>query len=131
MPDNTLHRWMAGSAQMPLRAFLKLVELLAEIEKAGGEGSGASPRAQGEPLTFAMGELLARCSRCDSTEFVPAAAGPLKYTSELACRQCAERVLHGKLIAQLAKDAVHQSRAMAAARKKRQAATRTRLKRVA
>lgn len=95
---------MAGSAQMPLRAFLKLVELLAEIEKARGESSSAAQPAQGEPL---------------------------KYTSELACRQCGERVLHGSLIAQLAKDAVQQSRAMAAARKKRQAATRTRLKRVA
>ena len=45
----------------------------------------------------------------------------LRMTSELACAGCGERVVHGNLISQLAKDAVHQSRAMTIARAKRQA----------
>ena len=30
VPENTLLRWMSGRAQMPLRAFLRLVEVLSQ-----------------------------------------------------------------------------------------------------
>ena len=130
VPENTLMRWMSGRAQMPLRAFLRLVELLSQHEKKNG-GGGASASA-GEPqgngkLTFAMGELYARCARCDGTDFLPAVAGtPLRMTTELACVSCGERVVHGDLISQLARDAIQQSRAMTVARTKRQARIGTR-----
>jgi len=124
VPENTLMRWMSGRAQMPLRAFLRLVELLSQHEKKNGGGAGANggePQGNGK-LTFAMGELYARCARCDGTDFLPAVAGtPLRMTTELACASCAERVVHGDLISQLARDAIQQSRAMTVARTKRQA----------
>ena len=117
VPENTLMRWMSGRAQMPLRAFLRLVELLSQHEKK----NGGEPQGNGK-LTFAMGELYARCARCDGTDFLPATAGtPLRMTTELACASCGERVVHGDLISQLARDAIQQSRAMTVARTKRQA----------
>ncbi len=120
VPENTLVRWMSGRAQMPLQAFLKLIEVLSQSERNGAAHPALRETAGGEPLTFKMGELAARCARCDGTEFV-AADGGLNFISELACCACGERVVHGNLIAQLAKDAIHQSRAMTAARGRRQA----------
>src|SRR6188508_1794291 len=80
VPENTLLRWMAGRAQMPLQAFLKVIEFLAQHEKT--EPAAAASAAPADRLQFSMGELQARCVRCDATEFVPATAGaPLRYTS--------------------------------------------------
>jgi len=120
VPENTLLRWMSGRAQMPLQAFLKLIEVLSQSERNGGGAAALPGAAQGEPVTFKMGENVAHCARCDGIEFV-AADGRLDFISELACRACGERVVHGNLIAQLAKDAIQQSRAMTAARGRRQA----------
>ena len=118
VPENTLLRWMSGRAQMPLQAFLKLLEVLAQYEKTGGQAT--LEETNGEPLKFNMGEMVARCARCDCTEFVLAEPAPqVKYTSIVACRTCGERTTRGDLIAQVAKDTIQQSRAMLAARKKR------------
>src|SRR5947208_5944399 len=122
VPENTLLRWMSGRAQMPVQAFLKLVEMLVQHEKNGGRDSATAAHINGEKLSFNMGELFARCARCDGTAFAPVATGtPLRMTSELACAACSERVVHGNLIAQLARDAIQHSRAMTAARTRRQA----------
>jgi hypothetical protein len=121
VPESTLTRWMSGRAQMPLRAFLKALERLTAHEASGA----AEPLAtvNGQPLTFRMGQLLARCSRCDSTEFAPAdPAWPLTLTSALVCRACGEKVIHGNLIAQLAQDAVQYSHAMTVTRERRRSA---------
>ncbi|HYL87275.1 MAG TPA: hypothetical protein VEU32_00760 [Burkholderiales bacterium] len=105
VPENTLLRWMSGRAQMPLQAFLKLIEVLTQHEKTGADTTLQDSTA-GEPLTFRMGDLLARCARCDGTEFVATGdSGRLRLTSEIQCRNCGERVIHGNLIGQLAKDA--------------------------
>jgi hypothetical protein len=125
VPENTLLRWMSGRAQMPLQAFLRLVELLSEYEKKGGGYPGAAAAESGDRLVFRMGKLMGHCSRCDGTEFVPAVpTEAVKLTSALGCCACGERVIHGNLIAQLAKDAVNQSRAYTAARTRRQVAIR-------
>jgi hypothetical protein len=122
VPESTLLRWISGRAQMPLQAFLKLIELLAQHEKNGDQESAPPAQGRDENHSFSMGQLFANCARCDATQFVQVAAGtPLYMTSELACTSCGERVVHGNLIAQLARDAVHQSRAMTVARAKRQA----------
>ena len=118
VPENTLLRWMSGRAQMPLQAFLKLIEVLSESERKGSSAA-ALPAVQGEPVTFKMGENVAHCARCDGSEFT-AVDGRLDFISQLACRTCGERVVHGNLIAQLATDAIQQSRAMTAARGRRQ-----------
>jgi len=112
VPENTLLRWMAGRAQMPLQAFLKVIEFLAQYEKT--ESAAPATQAPADRLQFSMGELQARCPCCDAAEFVPATAGaPLRYTSELLCVSCGERVIHAGLICQLARDAIHHSRGAA------------------
>ena len=122
VPESTLLRWMSGRAQMPLQAFLRLVNLLSEYERNGGGYPGAQDPASGDKLSFRMGKLSARCARCDGIEFLPAdPLQPLKLTSKLVCFACGERVIHGNLIAQLATEAVNQSRAYTAARTRRQA----------
>lgn len=124
VPENTLLRWMSGRAQMPLQAFLKLVELLTQQERA--DLAAAREAQHGTPpgarrLTFKMGPLLARCARCDHSEFEAVEPdAPLLFTSELACAACGGKVRHGDVICQLAKDAVHHSRAMTAQRTRRQ-----------
>ena len=125
VPEGTLLRWMSGRAKMPLRAFLALISVLAQYEKTGGGYPRSENNRTDQNLVFRMGQLLARCGRCDGTEFVAAnPAQPVKLTSELVCCACGHEVIHGNLIAELAKDAVHQSRASSAAVKKRQARVR-------
>ena len=118
VPEKTLERWMSGRAQTPVRAFLKALERLSAHEE---NGVVPAPAVNGEPLSFMMGELQARCARCDGTQFAPAEPhAPLKLTSALVCRSCGEKVVHGNLIAQLAQDAVQHTHAMTAARQRRQ-----------
>jgi len=118
VPEKTLERWMSGRAQTPLRAFLRALERLTTHEATGA--ATPRPASNGEPLVFRMGNLLARCARCDSTEFEPAKPdAPLRLTAELVCRSCGEKVVHGNLISQLAQDAVQHAHTMTAARQRR------------
>jgi len=114
-PEPTLVRWMTGRAQTPLRAFLAVLDYLMQIERrAANDGDEASSAGvPSDKLVFPLGPLLARCARCDGTEFRLAKPGPLRLTAPLACAACGEEVVHGNLLAQLAKDAVHHSRALA------------------
>ena len=121
VPEKTLERWMSGRAQTPLRAFFKALERLATHEARGV--AAPLPRANGEPLGFRMGPLVARCNRCDGAEFAAAEPEqPLRLLSRLVCRGCGEQVIHSNLIAQLAQDTVHYSHALSAARQRRQGA---------
>ena len=96
VPEGTLLWWMNGRAQMPLRALLKAMDLVAKHEL----------EEPGEKLTFAVGPVRARCVRCGGTEFRPAKpGGALTYTSLLACCGCAREIVHGDLVVQVAKDA--------------------------
>lgn len=120
VPENTLLRWMAGRAQMPLQAFLKAIELIAADER----NQTPAPRREAPPekLRFKVGELEARCERCDGNEFVQTdPSTPLRYISELVCCSCGARETHGTLITRLAKDAVYHSKALTVARQKRTA----------
>jgi hypothetical protein len=103
VPENTLLRWMSGRAQMPLRAFHRVIELLVEHESSPSAQPQAQAAAPGEKLGFNIGELLARCARCGGTQFAPAIPGTaLKMTSTLLCCACTFRVTHGALLAELA-----------------------------
>ena len=113
-PEPTLLRWMDGRAQTPLRAFLAVLEFLMQREQKEGEPQEAPVAGMPEKLVFALGPLFARCARCDGTEFHLVTPGALRLTSPLACAGCGVQVVHGNLLAQLAKDAVHHSRAVAA-----------------
>lgn len=121
VPENTLLRWMSGRAQMPLQAFLKLIEVLAQHEKRGADTTIEECK-DGTPITVRMGELATRCAKCDGTEFAATdGTRRVRFTSEIACRACGERVIYGDLVAQLAKDAVLHSRTLTAQRARRQA----------
>jgi hypothetical protein len=116
VPENTLLRWMSGRAQMPLQAFLKLIEVLAQHEKKGADTTIEESK-DGIPIRVRLGALLARCARCDGTEFAATEDhGRVRFTSEIACRACGEGVIYGNLVAQLAKDAVAHSRTLTAQR---------------
>jgi len=120
VPENTLLRWMSGRAQMPLQAFLKIIAAIAESEKNQVPQPLPGGASQ-EKLRFRIGNLEAHCSKCDGNDFLPVdPALPMRYTSSLVCCGCGERIVHGNLIAQLAKDAVYYSRAMTASRKRRE-----------
>jgi hypothetical protein len=119
VPENTLLRWMSGRAQMPLRAFRRVIELLVEHEKSARAELQPPAGAAGEKLDFNIGEVLARCARCGGTQFAPAIAQtPLKMTSALLCCSCTFSVDHGELLAELASQAIQHSRALAALRKR-------------
>jgi hypothetical protein len=114
VPENTLLRWMAGRAQMPLQAFFKVVEIISADER---KHAPVAPAAGTGKLRLRIGTLEARCPRCDGVEFVAADPGqPLRYIAELVCFSCGERAVHGNLIVQLATHAVHRSKAMTPAR---------------
>jgi len=125
VPESTLQRWMAGRAQMPLQAFLKLIDFVVRHEEQidNGMRTDIAPRgmhisAEGI-VTLKAGPVTATCERCDGTQFALAEPDkPLRYVSDLVCRSCDQRVIHGKLVSQLAKDVVHQSRAFTATRRR-------------
>lgn len=120
VPENTLLRWMAGRAQMPLAAFLRVIEVISEDERKHAPERQSVPASQ--KLQFKWTTIEAHCAHCDGVDFLQADPGlPLRYVSELVCCQCGQRVIHGDLISQLAKDAVYYSKATAIARQKRQA----------
>jgi hypothetical protein len=109
VPENTLLRWMSGSAQTPVQAFCKVIELLVEHEKSNAAPPAAAHEqvAAVETLEFATGGLLARCARCNGTAFALLPPGTaLLYTSELRCRACNTPVVHGSLVSGLARESV-------------------------
>jgi DNA-directed RNA polymerase subunit RPC12/RpoP len=115
-PEPTLLRWMTGQAQVPLRVFLAVLDYLMELERRDGDRADWAGDAGGSPdkVVLTIGTLPARCPRCGEPEFRRLLPGTFRLTSELACARCGAQVVHGSLLAQLAKDAVKQSRAVAA-----------------
>lgn len=111
-PESTLQRWIEGRAQAPLRAFLAALEFVMQDERRNGTPVGDAA-SDTRTLVFRLGPLAARCARCDCEEFCAAEAGRTGLTSVLLCRSCGVEVVHGNLLAQLARDAVHHSRAVA------------------
>lgn len=126
-PEPTLIRWMTGRAQTPLRAFLAVIDFLMRAELKGAEPAPPAADAAPETLTFPLGPLLGRCPRCDSTEFRLLGGGGLRLTSALACSACGAEIVHGKLLAQLARDAVQHSRAVAVRTQRAVSTSRVRL----
>jgi hypothetical protein len=101
VPENTLMRWMDGRARMPLRAFMLALELVADREGSAGP---LPFEGRGERLVFKAGPELAHCAKCGGEEFRRAdPSAPHTYRSMLACLRCGSEVIHGNLIAELAR----------------------------
>lgn len=98
VPEGTLTWWMNGRAQMPLRALLKAMDLVAKHELKDAE----------DRLTFEVGPLRARCAKCGGGEFRGPPGAPLTYRSLLACCACGHEVVHGDLVVQVAREAAAQ-----------------------
>lgn len=103
VPEKTLERWMLGRSQMPLRAFLRALDLVVQHEERDGALPSTQPAP--EPLTFRAGPVAATCAKCGHEHFRRAdpAARPT-YRSRLACFGCGTEVVHGDLITALAKE---------------------------
>jgi hypothetical protein len=100
VPERTLLRWMAGRAMMPVLAFSRLLDILADQEKPLLE---AAASAAGPTLTFRLNDLDARCASCQGSEFVPCAPAPkLRYGAVLACLSCGTHIVHRTLLLDLA-----------------------------
>jgi hypothetical protein len=122
VPEKTLERWMLGHSQMPLRAFLRALELVVQHEQRDGTLVPAQPAP--EPLRFHAGPVAATCAKCGHERFrrVDPAARPT-YSSMLACLGCGSEVAHGDLIAALAKEVSRRAGTyVARARARRQSA---------
>lgn len=102
VPEGTLLRWLSGSAMMPLRAFIKVIDLLAEHERCLPDERSAHA-AEPPTLTFGLNNSSARCASCSGTEFVERTPGArLRYSGTLACRSCGKEVVHRSLLVDLA-----------------------------
>lgn len=100
VPEKTLMRWMDGRARMPLKAFMRAMELVAERERS----TGPLPyEGRVERLVFKAGPETARCVQCHGEEFRRSDPSALHtYRSVLACLKCGAEVAHGDLICRLA-----------------------------
>jgi hypothetical protein len=124
VPESTLLRWVSGRAQMPLRAFHRVIELLTEHEQSTDATPAPAAAVREANLSFNIGEMLARCARCGGTQFAPRSpAAPLQMTSVLHCSSCHYGVAHGALLADLAARAVRHSRDAARRMKSKRPAT--------
>jgi hypothetical protein len=125
VPEKTLLRWMSGRAQMPLRAFLKAIDLVAKHETENAAKATAASAQQDEKLSFNLGTVFAHCAACAGTQFRRAdPAEPLTYLSALNCTSCGAEVNHGRLVVQLAKEVGQHARERLAALKRLQTARR-------
>lgn len=101
VPEKTLERWMLGRSQMPVRAFLRALELVVKHEEREGIRAPVQPVA--EPLMFRAGPVAAACAKCGNERFrYVDAAARATYRSMLACLGCGTEVMHSGLIAALA-----------------------------
>lgn len=122
VPEKTLERWMLGRSQMPLRAFLRALELVVQHEERDGTLVASPPQA--EPLRFHAGPVAATCAKCGHDRFrrVDPTTRPT-YGSTLACLGCGAEVVHGDLIAALAREVSRRAGTyVARARARRQSA---------
>ena len=116
---------------MPVRAFTALVEFLsaAEAGHAANESDVAPSALQTstspECLEFHIGNLAARCLRCEGTEFRRVRPDQsLKMTSRLLCSACGYEIVHGDLLVKLGQALIEKKRAEAFERNRRQAVMR-------
>ncbi|HYX63718.1 MAG TPA: hypothetical protein VE935_05805 [Burkholderiales bacterium] len=60
-------------------------------------------------MQVAVRDIAARCRRCGSTDFAPAAGSDLRLTSVLACSGCGERATYRELLEQIGEEAIRRA----------------------
>ena len=60
-------------------------------------------------MLVAVRDIAARCRRCGSTDFRPAAADELRLTSALLCSGCGERATYRELLEQIGEEAIRRA----------------------
>ena len=120
VPEGTLLRWMSGRSQMPLRAFLKAIDLVAKHElKTGATVAPPGGRVR-ESLRFNVAHTFAECANCRGSTFRREnPAEELRYVSMLVCGTCGTTVKHADLVMQLANEVGRHARERLAALRRR------------
>lgn len=120
VPEGTLLRWMSGRSQMPLRAFLKAIDLVAKHELKNGVAVAQPPAPPRESLRFNVAQTFAECAACRGTTFRRAnPSEALRYVSMLVCARCETAVKHADLVRQLAHEVGQHARERLAALRRR------------
>ena len=120
VPEGTLLRWVSGRSQMPLRAFLKAIDLVAKHELKTGVAAAQPPAPPRESLRFNVAHTFADCAACRGTTFRRANPNEaLRYVSMLACTGCGTAVRHADLVMQLAQEVGRHARERLAALRSR------------
>lgn len=115
VPEGTLLRWMSGRSQMPLRAFIKAIDLVAKHEVKTGAAAAPATAAR-ESLRFTVAHTFAQCAACRGTTFRRENQNEaLRYVSMLACDGCGTAVQHADLVMQLAHEVGRHARERLAA----------------
>jgi len=103
-PERTLERWMTG-ARIPYRAYLAVLDFLLDRDRKGELALSWPPDAMTDgKYVIRLGETLAKCASCETTEFRPVERAQLRLTSKLACDRCGMVVEHAVLLASLASE---------------------------
>jgi hypothetical protein len=100
VPSGTLHRWLSGRALMPVLAFSRVLEIIAQHESSRSDEPARD--ATTSPLTFKLNRTMARCARCQGVEFLHCTpALKLRYSALLACQTCGTEVVHSDVLLEL------------------------------
>ena len=70
-------------------------------------------------MIISIGDITARCPRCEGAEFEPLSGGPLRLASELKCSACGATVRYLALLDQIGEEAMRRANEAIEALKKR------------
>jgi|SRR5690242_12948486 hypothetical protein len=111
VPQGTLSKWLTGAAQTPLRAFLRIIELLCEHDKNAAHAVDAPSEQVTEKLAFSVSNVTARCKGCGGMEFLSSVPrNALRVSSRVECVACKLDTTYAEVIAALATQAVSEVR---------------------
>jgi hypothetical protein len=60
-------------------------------------------------MIISIGDITARCPRCEGAEFEPLTEGPLRLASEFKCNACGARVRYLALLDQIGEEAMRRA----------------------
>jgi hypothetical protein len=70
-------------------------------------------------MIISIGDITARCPRCEGAEFEPLSEGPLRLASEFKCSACGAKAKYLALLDQIGEEAMRRANDAIEALKKR------------